>query len=92
MEEENTGEAENLRHRSPTEPLRRALHGGPGTGKSHLLRLVRTELFDGVLRWQQAVQYKVVAAKKPTEIRERPRPAAARTGARIPASLAMKAP
>ena len=44
-EEENTGEAENLRHRSPAEPL----------------RLIRTELFDGVLEWQQGRQYKVVA-------------------------------
>ena len=39
IEEENPGEAKNLCRRSPTEPLRRALHGGPGMGKSHVLRL-----------------------------------------------------
>ena len=31
------------------EPLRWALHGGPGTGKSYTLNLIRKELFEGVL-------------------------------------------
>ena len=41
------------------EPLRRLLHGGPGTGKSHVITLLR-ELF-GKLGWQQGVHYQVVA-------------------------------
>ena len=61
VEEESTGEAENLNSGALTEPLRWALHGGPGAGKSHVLRLIRTELFDGILQWQQGIQYKVVA-------------------------------
>ena len=40
------------------EPLRRLLHGGPGTGKSHVTLL--RELF-GELGWQQGVHYQVVA-------------------------------
>ena len=30
-----------------------ALHGGPGTGKSYTLNLVRRELFEQILGWQQ---------------------------------------
>ena len=59
--EEECGEGEQLRQVGKTDPLRWALHGGPGTGKSHTLRVVREELFDQVLGWQQGVQYKVVA-------------------------------
>ena len=32
-----------------TEPLRWVLHGGPGTGKSYTLKMLRKELFEGVL-------------------------------------------
>ena len=35
-----------------SEPLRWALHGGPGTGKSYTLNLVRKELFEEILGWQ----------------------------------------
>ena len=52
---------ENLKEEDGIEPLRWALHGGPGTGKSHALRVLRTELFDGSLEWEQGVQYQVVA-------------------------------
>ena len=34
-----------------SEPLRWALHGGPGTGKSYTLNLVRKELFERILGW-----------------------------------------
>ena len=59
--EENCGEGEQLRQVDKTDPLRWALHGGPGIGKSHTLRVVREELFDQVLGWQQGVQNQVVA-------------------------------
>ena len=43
-----------------SEPLRWALHGGPGTGKSYTLNLVRRELFEQILGWQQGVHFQVV--------------------------------
>ncbi len=42
------------------EPLCWMIHGGPGTGKSHVLTLVK-ELFIKVLRWDQDVQFTMVA-------------------------------
>ena len=42
------------------EPLRKLAHGGPGTSKTHVIKLVK-ELFEDVLDWQQGVRYQVVA-------------------------------
>ena len=42
------------------DPLRWVLHGGPGTGKSYTLNLIRKGLFEDTLHWQQGVQYQVV--------------------------------
>jgi DNA replication protein DnaC len=28
------------------QPLRWSLHGGPGTGKSHIIKIIKTELFE----------------------------------------------
>lgn len=42
------------------EPLRWAVHGGPGTGKSHVLNLIRKELFERTLRWKQGEEFQVV--------------------------------
>ena len=42
------------------EPLRKIVHGGPGTGKTHAIKLLK-ELFEDVLGWQQGVHYQVVA-------------------------------
>ena len=39
-------------------PLRWALHGGPGTGKSYTLRALRAELFEEILGWKPDVQFK----------------------------------
>ena len=44
-----------------TEALRWALHGGPGTGKSYVLNLLRRELFEDCLGWRQGVEFQVVA-------------------------------
>ena len=42
------------------EPLRWIIHGGPGTGKSHVLQLLN-ELFTTVMRWEQDTQFIMVA-------------------------------
>ena len=42
------------------EPLRWLVHGGPGTGKSHVIKQVK-ELFTDVLKWNTGVEYQVVA-------------------------------
>ena len=43
-------------------PLRWVVHGGPGTGKSHVVRdVIKAELFDQVLFWQQGLDYQVIA-------------------------------
>ena len=44
-----------------SEPLRWVLHGGPGTGKSHVLRLLKQDLFETVLGWRRGVEFEVVA-------------------------------
>ena len=31
--------------KSPGEPLRWLMHGGPGTGKSHVIQIIKEELF-----------------------------------------------
>ena len=46
---------------STKEPLRWAMHGGPGTGKTHVIKIIREELFQGVLGWKTGVEYQVVA-------------------------------
>ena len=43
-----------------TEPLRWALHGGPGTGKSYVLNLLRKDLFEKRLGWQQGQEFQIV--------------------------------
>jgi len=45
-----------------TDPLRWMVHGGPGTGKSHVVRdVIKNELFQDVLHWQQGLDYQVIA-------------------------------
>eukprot|EP00973_Karenia_brevis_P027051 3732954-Karenia_brevis.AAC.1 len=43
------------------EPLRWILHGGPGTGKSHVIKVLKERLFQGVLQWDMGVHFQVVA-------------------------------
>ena len=43
------------------EPLRWVFHGGPGTGKSHVIKIIKKELFEGVLHWDLGVKFQVVA-------------------------------
>ena len=45
-----------------SEPLRWVVHGGPGTGKSHVVkRVIKDELFNQLLHWQQGLDYQVIA-------------------------------
>ena len=44
----------------PTDPLLWCMHGGPGTGKSHVLKLVR-ELFTDVCGWEMGLDCQMAA-------------------------------
>ena len=44
-----------------TEALRWALHGGPGTGKSYVLNILRRDLFEKCLGWTAGKEFQVVA-------------------------------
>ena len=46
--------------------LRWMVHGGPGTGKSHVLKTIRDELFVGVMGWTPGVEFQVVALQAVT--------------------------
>ena len=37
------------------------MHGGPGTGKTHVIKLLKEELFGQVLKWNIGVEFQVVA-------------------------------
>ena len=43
------------------EPLRWLLHGGPGTGKTHAVKIVKDDFFQKVLGWNMGVQFQIVA-------------------------------
>ena len=56
MEDMITGTTNNNR-----EPLRWAMHGGPGTGKTHVIKNIKEELFEKVLKWNTSVEFQIVA-------------------------------
>ena len=43
------------------EPLRWSMHGGPGTGKTHVINIIKEELFEKVLKWNIGVKFNIVA-------------------------------
>ena len=43
------------------EPLRWSMHGGPGTGEIHVIKIIKEELFEKVLKWNIGVKCQVVA-------------------------------
>ena len=43
------------------QPLRWSLHGGPGTGKSHVIEIFKTELFQKLLQYKIAEDSHIVA-------------------------------
>ena len=60
LEELISGEAYGAAQDATT-PLRWVLHGGPGTGKSHVINKVRRELFEDRLHWRRGQEFDVVA-------------------------------
>jgi len=45
-----------------SDPLRWVVHGGPGTGKTHVVRdVIKDELFEQVLCWQQGLDFQAIA-------------------------------
>ena len=44
-----------------SEPMRWVLHGGPGTGKSYTLRLLREKLFEEILGWRHGIHFQIVS-------------------------------
>ena len=56
IEDIRTGKVDNNR-----EPLRWAMHGGPGTGKTHVIQIIKEELFENVLNWNTSVDFQIVA-------------------------------
>ena len=55
LDAEDTAEAQS------GEPMRWMLHGGPGTGKSHVIKVVKEKLFPGLLKWDMGLQFQIVA-------------------------------
>ena len=43
------------------EPLRWSMHGGPGTGKTHVIKIIKKELFENILGWNMQDEFLVVA-------------------------------
>ena len=43
------------------EPLRWVMHGSPGTGKTHVIKIIKEELFEKVLKWNMSMEYQIVA-------------------------------
>ena len=41
--------------------LRWSMHGGPGTGETHVIQIVKEELFDKLLKWNIGEQVQIVA-------------------------------
>ena len=42
-------------------PLRWSMHGGPGTGKSHVIKIIKTELFEKLLKYKMVEDFHIVA-------------------------------
>ena len=37
------------------------MHGGPGTGKTHVIKILTKELFQNILHWTPGTEYQTVA-------------------------------
>ena len=37
------------------------MHGGPGTGKTHVVKVIKEEMFEKVLKWNTSVEFQIVA-------------------------------
>ena len=66
MREMQTGEAYSGCFKTDEDPLRWVLHGGPGTGKTHAIRILRDELFQGLLQWEAGIHFQCAALQAVT--------------------------
>ena len=66
VHEMRTGEMHSGSQNDEEDPLRWVLRGGPGTGKTHAIKLLRTELFEGILGWQAGVHFQTTALQAVT--------------------------
>ena len=46
---------------SRVKPLLWLMHGGPGTGKSHVVKIIKEQLFEKELQWEQGIDFQVTA-------------------------------
>ena len=53
--------ASNTGNYSDWSPFRWSMHGGPGTGKSHVIKIIKSELFEQVLKWKIVEDFQIVA-------------------------------
>ena len=53
--------ASNTGNYSDWSPFRWSMHGGPGTGKSHVIKIIKSELFEQVLKWKIVENFQIVA-------------------------------
>ena len=37
------------------------MHGGPGTGQTHVIKSIKEEFFENVLKWNIGVKFQIVA-------------------------------
>ena len=43
------------------EPLRWSMHGGPGTGETHVIKIIKEEHVENVLKWDIVVKFQIVS-------------------------------
>ena len=48
------------------EPLRWSMHGGPGTGQTHVINIIKESLVEKVLKWNPGVKVQIVALQAVT--------------------------
>ena len=50
-------------HYDNMQPLRWSMHGGPGTGTSHVIKMIKKELFERVLKYTIAGDFQLVVVQ-----------------------------
>ena len=44
-------------YESLPEPLRWSMHGGPGAGETHVIKIIKEQLFETLLPWDIGVNF-----------------------------------
>ena len=55
------------RRRRPQQFIR-LLHGGPGTGKSHVIKILKEKLFEEELEWTAGIDFQIGAFQQLMQI------------------------